>query len=790
MSALTSAAARSWSIVSSYGNDASISACQGVSGANAWPCALGARGVQREQLLGQVVDRLADALLGAQPFGAAELGQRRSLAAGIARDPADLLDRHEDPVAARERQLEVVAILAGAAAPEHLLVARDAVVDVDDEVARASAARGCRAGTTRRRARGRRTRTVPNSSRSVTKARPSGPPTKPPLRLRSMRAIAPGGGASADPIDDRDRRGRPRRGGPRGAAPGPRRGRSGRRPRASASTASARRPARPGGRTGSRQPNGSPDDSAAAGHRDVLGRDGFPGQLERPRGDEAALPVARREVGRRPVLGQLAGLDELGAALVGLAPQERRRPRRCRPARRGRAACPGRCGRGRSPGRGGRPRPRPRRRRPSPGSHRPSAPGGLGQRLAHRTGRGRRPGAPGVARPHVPSRSRIAAAPPAGSRNSEAGRSTADSIAPTVRWSVGSNERSESISSPKNSIRIGSGSDGGKTSTMPPRRAEFAAPGDLDDRHVAEVEQLAQQRVLVDPRAEPELARRGRAGRPGSIVCWRSAWTLATRIARPAAPPGREGRDPGRGLVGDELAPLVGERGPRLEDGDRRRDRPARRPAPRPPGRRSRRRARSRPAARRLAEGERRGEVGLGAVRHGDEPDVAAGPSRVVVGRPEALAERRERAGRGEQWRERGQVRQPVAAAAPGPAGVAAGSAGRGGRPVAAPAPARRGVLDLGVDLGDVEVDAPPRAAVRVTRGEVGRDPLGDPAVAAAPATERGVRHVGTLRRPACRGGSGASRSASGGCPRRRAARRPRRARRAGSCRPAAARTC
>ena len=39
MSALTSAAARSWSIVSSYGNDASISDCQGVSGANAWPCA-------------------------------------------------------------------------------------------------------------------------------------------------------------------------------------------------------------------------------------------------------------------------------------------------------------------------------------------------------------------------------------------------------------------------------------------------------------------------------------------------------------------------------------------------------------------------------------------------------------------------------------------------------------------------------------------------------------------------------------------------------------------------------
>ena len=67
---------------------------------------------------------------------AAELRQRRALAAGVARDPADLLDRDEDPVAAGERQLEVVAVLAGAAAPQHPLVAGDAVVDVDDEVAR------------------------------------------------------------------------------------------------------------------------------------------------------------------------------------------------------------------------------------------------------------------------------------------------------------------------------------------------------------------------------------------------------------------------------------------------------------------------------------------------------------------------------------------------------------------------------------------------------------------------------------------------------------------------------
>src|SRR3954454_16186216 len=54
-------------------------------------------------------------------------------------------------------------------------------------------------GTTRRRAFGRRTRTVPNSSRSVTNSSPSGPPPKPPLRLRPISAIAVGGRAEGGP---------------------------------------------------------------------------------------------------------------------------------------------------------------------------------------------------------------------------------------------------------------------------------------------------------------------------------------------------------------------------------------------------------------------------------------------------------------------------------------------------------------------------------------------------------------------------------------------------------------
>ncbi len=66
--------------------------------------------------------------------------------------------------------------------------------------------------------------------------------------------------------------------------------------------------------------------------------------------------------------------------------------------------------------------------------------------------------------------------PPSGTRNSLAGRRVAVFAGPTVRWSVGSNRRSESISSPKNSSRTGSDSPGGKTSTIPPRRANSPRP--------------------------------------------------------------------------------------------------------------------------------------------------------------------------------------------------------------------------------------------------------------------------------------------------------------------------
>ena len=113
-------------------------------------------------------------------------------------------------------------------------------------------------GTTRRIAFGRRTRTDPNSSRSVTKASPSGPPTKPPLRLRSTSATAPGGGtASTRLIAATGRPASPSSSDSRAAWS---EARTIRRPSAAQpSTASTSRPERSPGTLGSRQPNRSPE---------------------------------------------------------------------------------------------------------------------------------------------------------------------------------------------------------------------------------------------------------------------------------------------------------------------------------------------------------------------------------------------------------------------------------------------------------------------------------------------------------------------------------------------------
>ena len=58
----------------------------------------GPGGVELEQLLGQVVDGALDPLLRPDPVGPAEPAELGALAARVAADPLDLLDRHEDPV--------------------------------------------------------------------------------------------------------------------------------------------------------------------------------------------------------------------------------------------------------------------------------------------------------------------------------------------------------------------------------------------------------------------------------------------------------------------------------------------------------------------------------------------------------------------------------------------------------------------------------------------------------------------------------------------------------------------
>ncbi len=103
----------------------------------------------------------------------------------------------------------------------------------------------------------------------------------------------------------------------------------------------------------------------------------------------------------------------------------------------------------------------------------------------------------------------------------------------------------------------------------PAAPGELAPAGDLDHRLVAEAEQFEQEPV-EDRGGRPASSGVAASGRSaGAMVRWSSAWTLATRTRAPPLRQARQGGDPRRRLVGDELAPLVGQRGSRLEDGDR-----------------------------------------------------------------------------------------------------------------------------------------------------------------------------------------------------------------------------
>ena len=227
--------------------------------------------------------------------------------------------------------------------------------------------------------------------------------------------------------------------------------------------------------------------------------------------------------------------------------------------------------------------------------------------------------------------------------------------------------------------------------------------------------------------------------------------------ARPAAPPGGERRDPGRGLVGDQLAPLVGQRGPRLEDGDglgiaEPRAELLGHPVadlgvagdPDEPL-----------AVGRQREGRR--EVALGAVRHSHQADVPAGPSRVVPGTPPGA--------RGGPRTCRSRRAAAGARTGPGAAGRhpsdLARTAGRAtagaGRRAAVGSPALRASSTSASTAAMSKSTAVSGCGGGVAGREVGRDALGDPAVATAPAAQRRLGHAqasglaGRMRRqPVC----------------------------------------
>ena len=525
-----------------------------------------------------------------------------------------------------------------------------------------------------------------------------------------------------------------------------------------------------------------------AGHRAALGRLRLPRELERPRRHEATLPVAARQVRRRPVLRQIAGRDQFRPPLVGLAPEElgslgdvaglveddkRAGFEVVETGRRGQLRGPdlGRI---------------PHRHRPRlAGGQRRSQvvrfalePGQVGGQSFGQAGGG--PAQPLADRGHAHGwqqelrrgkEDRLVDGPDRALVGRVEGTQRIDLVAEELDPDRERQRRREHID------------DAAST-------GELAPTGDLADRGIPELEQFAEQRVLVQPGTRPQPARFGGqvAGRDGVLE---KGLDARDHDPGPAAPPRRQGRHPGGRLVGHELASLVGERGPWFEDRHC-----VRIAEPRTqllgdpvPDLRVTGDPQEPLAGPCLGQGRR--EVGLRAMRDRDQPDMPADPPTILVRPTESFEQRSECPGLDEERRQGRQVRQAMSATNPG-LGPGLGPGGLA-RPLGLGASlGRLEIPDLGVHLGDIEVDvgrSVGRAAERVAGGELLGDLLGDPSIAAAP-TAQGRR--GRLRHRCRPSAAGPAASQSGSCARRRgqAARRSRRARRAGRHRPAGARTC
>ncbi len=347
---------------------------------------------------------------------------------------------------------------------------------------------------------------------------------------------------------------------------------------------------------------------------------GLPGELERARAVETALPVARREIRRWPVLGQIAGLDHLRVPLVGLAPQEvggvgevaglveDEEGRRVEVVEAGAGGDEARPDLGGIAGgeRAALPRdplrPSPRRRRSARGPAR----GGRG---------GARPSVRGVG--GSPRRRR----PGAGTRSRAGGRPRE-----RPRYCVGRWGRRRAWSrSRRRTARCGWAAAPTAGRRRRCRRVARTRRGPPPRSPGSSRARGAPRGARREPMRWPARSVRISAGRSsGASVAWTSAWTLATRTFALPARHWREGGDASRGLVGHELAALVGERGPRLQHGDEVRVAEPRAQLLRNPVADLRVPRDPADALRVRREGEGRGQVRLRAVRDRRQPDVLA----------------------------------------------------------------------------------------------------------------------------------------------------------------------
>jgi hypothetical protein len=277
----------------------------------------GPSGVDLEQLFGEVGDGALDPLLGPEPLGPAQLGQRGVLAARVAADAVDLLHGQEDLVCAGEAQLQVVALIAGGAAAKHPLVAGDAVIDVDDEVALGQPLQNVARHDPAKRlgppdANGAEQLAISHEHQAIRAfgetAVEAAPDESPSALRRSVGQVVGDGGRKSLLAQQF---GQPRSlvgcqhdptavGGP-----GPHRfgeaGRPGRRQRRLA------------------PPEDVPHRRATTRRRRSLR---LPRQFEGATAEQAALPLPRTQVRLGPLPGEIACGHQLGAALLSLAPQE------------------------------------------------------------------------------------------------------------------------------------------------------------------------------------------------------------------------------------------------------------------------------------------------------------------------------------------------------------------------------------------------------------------------------------------------------------------------------------